>query len=104
MWRLILFRNSGEKMGEKLFFSDLRENFLFFQRNFPDKALIPFIGVRNLKGIKGMKYMWLNIWLMLILMVCPLVSASSVLAVTGPTEELRPKLDALIGEIGRAHV
>lgn len=43
--------------------------------------------------MKGMKY----IWLLLILMVSPLVSASSAQAVAGPTEELKPKLDALIG-------
>jgi len=29
----------------RLFFSDLQKKFLFFQRNFSDKALVPFIGV-----------------------------------------------------------
>jgi len=30
-----------------MLFSDLQKNFLFFTRNFSDKALIPFIGVRG---------------------------------------------------------
>ncbi len=30
---------------------DLQKNFLFFQRNFSDKTLIPFIGVWNYIGV-----------------------------------------------------
>jgi len=35
-------------ISERLF-SVLQKNFLFFRRNFSDKALIPFIGVRKLQ-------------------------------------------------------
>jgi phospholipid transport system substrate-binding protein len=48
---------------------------------------------RDLQGKKGMRY----ICIMVLLVVCSFMAMSSAHAVAGPTEELKPKLDALIG-------
>jgi phospholipid transport system substrate-binding protein len=48
---------------------------------------------RDLQGKKGMRY----ICILVLLVVCSFMAMSSAHAVAGPTEELKPKLDALIG-------
>jgi hypothetical protein len=59
-WITRLAAKDGSQ-GARKEFSALQKNFLLFQRNCSDKALIPFIGVRIISDLEMNKKQFFNI-------------------------------------------